>query len=78
MIIPLLLLISRKGSWKLLEKNSGKVNQNVDKDPEVATMLAKAYIGTDEEIKAVEIMSNALSRKHFSCGVLLETSTQRN
>jgi hypothetical protein len=43
----------------------------LDKDPEVATVLAKAYIGTDEEIQAVKIMSNALSRKNFSYGVLL-------
>lgn len=43
----------------------------LDKDPEVATVLAKAYIGTDEEIQAVKIMSKALSRKNVSYGVLL-------
>jgi hypothetical protein len=43
----------------------------LEKDPEVAAVLAKAYIGTDEEIQAVKIMSNALTRKSVSYGVLL-------
>ena len=43
----------------------------LDKDHEVATVLAKAYIGTDEEISAVKVMSAALLRQNVSYGVLL-------
>ncbi|KAJ3044657.1 hypothetical protein HK097_001414, partial [Rhizophlyctis rosea] len=41
------------------------------KDPEVGAVLAKAYLGTDEEIKAVEILHEALKRQPLSYGLLL-------
>ena len=40
-------------------------------DPEVAAVLSKAYLGTDEEIRAVEIMNDAMMKPSVSYGVLM-------
>ncbi|TPX37621.1 hypothetical protein SmJEL517_g00625 [Synchytrium microbalum] len=41
------------------------------KDPEVGAVLAKSLLGTDEEIKAVQTMHEALSKNPLSYGLLL-------
>ncbi|KAJ3077731.1 hypothetical protein HK102_005007, partial [Quaeritorhiza haematococci] len=41
------------------------------KDPEVGAVLAKACLGTDEEIKAVQTLYNALKKRPLSYGLLL-------
>ncbi|KAJ3219428.1 hypothetical protein HDU67_001259 [Dinochytrium kinnereticum] len=42
-----------------------------EKDPEVGAVLARSYLGTDEEIKAVDTLFTALKRQPLSYGVLL-------
>ncbi|KAJ3108962.1 hypothetical protein HDU97_009695 [Phlyctochytrium planicorne] len=42
-----------------------------EKDPEVGAVLARSYLGTDEEIKAVDILHTSLKRQPLSYGVLL-------
>ncbi|KAI8847522.1 Chs5p-Arf1p-binding proteins-domain-containing protein [Chytridium lagenaria] len=42
-----------------------------EKDPEVGAVLARSYLGTDEEIKAVDTLYTALKRQPLSYGVLL-------
>jgi hypothetical protein len=43
----------------------------IDKDPEVAAVLARSYLGTDEEVKAVDIMFSSLTKSTISYGTLL-------
>ncbi len=43
----------------------------LEKDPEVAAILSRSYLGTDEEVRAVEIMHKALTQSTVSYGVLL-------
>jgi len=41
------------------------------KDPEVSVLLAKSYFGYDEEIKAIEVLNDALKKKPQSYSLLL-------
>ncbi len=43
----------------------------LERDPEVAAILAKSYLGTDEEVRAVDVMHQALTKGTVSYGVLL-------
>jgi hypothetical protein len=43
----------------------------IDKDPEVAAVLARSYLGTDEEVKAVDVMFSSLTKSNISYGTLL-------
>ncbi|KAI9094924.1 Chs5p-Arf1p-binding proteins-domain-containing protein [Phlyctochytrium arcticum] len=42
-----------------------------EKDAEVGAILAQAYMETDEEIKAVEVLHEAIKRQPMSYGILL-------
>jgi len=42
-----------------------------EKDPEVSVLLAKSYIGYDEEIKAIEVLNRALKIKPQSYSLIL-------
>jgi len=50
---------------------AGFFNTLVSKDPEVSVLLAKSYIGYDEEIKAIEILNEALKKKPQSYSLIL-------
>jgi len=45
--------------------------QLAEKDPEVSVLLAKSYIGYDEEIKAIEVLNRALKAKPQSYSLIL-------
>jgi len=45
--------------------------QLAEKDPEVTVLLAKSYIGYDEEIKAIEVLNRALKAKPQSYSLIL-------
>ncbi|KAH6574808.1 hypothetical protein BASA50_006830 [Batrachochytrium salamandrivorans] len=58
-------------------KNSGRLSEAAkffadldSRDPDVAAILAKAYMGTDEEIKAIHVLHDA-SKKHRATYSLL-------
>jgi len=50
---------------------SGFFKTLAEKDPEVSVLLAKSYIGYDEEIKAIEVLNEALKKKPQSYSLIL-------
>jgi len=42
-----------------------------EKDPEVSVLVAKSYIGYDEEIKAIEVLNKSLKQKPQSYSLIL-------
>ena len=43
----------------------------IEKDFEIVAVLAKSYLGTDEEIQAVDVLYHAATKSTVSYGVLM-------